>query len=279
MTSFLNANLPSDDDEDEEFVVKGGAVAGSKRRQPKVCSGSSQSDEGEGGDDPKVASPVAVAKRARVEQAWQDLKQATSSQSGRGGLASLGSGMFKPTKSGTKSAVDSDKLWMRNLGIGSGSETNTASKPSGSLRAAAAAALAAAKDAGALTATKLAGKVTLTETRRFAGKDVEVSVTVDKGSKDAAKLAEKQKAPASGLDAFLAEVEKKKTVTVLNKSKMDWRDYKASNQVVEEELEAYKKSSDKYTDKVQFLARAELREYEADRDKRLAGDVRNRGRL
>jgi hypothetical protein len=48
---------------------------------------------------------------------------------------------------------------------------------------------------------------------------------------------------------------------------------------VEDELEAYKKSSDKYLDKVDFLKRAELREYEKERDSRMAGDIRSRGRL
>lgn len=48
---------------------------------------------------------------------------------------------------------------------------------------------------------------------------------------------------------------------------------------MEEELEAYKKSGDKYLDKVDFLKRSELREYEKERDARLSGDVRSRGRL
>ncbi len=48
---------------------------------------------------------------------------------------------------------------------------------------------------------------------------------------------------------------------------------------MDEELESYKKSSGQYLDKQDFLKRAELREYELERDKRLAGDMRNRGRL
>jgi hypothetical protein len=57
-------------------------------------------------------------------------------------------------------------------------------------------------------------QVTIKETRRFAGKDIEVAVQVDKDSKEAQKAAEKSssKAAASGLDAFLQEVEKKKKV-------------------------------------------------------------------
>ena len=48
---------------------------------------------------------------------------------------------------------------------------------------------------------------------------------------------------------------------------------------VEDELEAYKKGTDKYLDKVDFLKRAELREYEKERDARLGSDMRSRGRL
>lgn len=48
---------------------------------------------------------------------------------------------------------------------------------------------------------------------------------------------------------------------------------------VDEELEGYKKSGDKYLDKVDFLKRAELRQYEQERDQRLSQDMRSRGRL
>ena len=48
---------------------------------------------------------------------------------------------------------------------------------------------------------------------------------------------------------------------------------------VEEELEQYKKSGDKYLDKVDFLKRTELKEYEKERNVRLGGDARSRGRL
>lgn len=69
-----------------------------------------------------------------------------------------------------------------------------------------------------------------------------------------------------------------KKVNVLDKTRHDWSGFKRDNAEVEAELEGYKKSSDKYLDKVEFLQRAELREYEAERDKRLASDIRTRGR-
>lgn len=48
---------------------------------------------------------------------------------------------------------------------------------------------------------------------------------------------------------------------------------------MDEELEGYKKSDQRYLERIDFLKRAELREYEKERDARLAADVRTRGRL
>ncbi|GFH25474.1 BCNT-C domain-containing protein [Haematococcus lacustris] len=127
-------------------------------------------------------------------------------------------------------------------------------------------------------------KVTVTETRRFAGQNIQVALQVDKNSKEAALAAGQSKgqAPAaakSGLDAFLNEVEKKRKVSVLDKSKADWQQAKAGDTSMEEELEAHKRSDKQYLDKVDFLKRAELRQYEQERDQRLQSDVRFRARV
>jgi hypothetical protein len=68
-------------------------------------------------------------------------------------------------------------------------------------------------------------------------------------------------------------------VTVLDKTKMDWQAFKTTHAEVDEELAAHARSDKQYLDKQEFLQRAELREYELERDKRLASDVRLRGRL
>ena len=65
---------------------------------------------------------------------------------------------------------------------------------------------------------------------------------------------------------------------MLDKSKMDWQKVKQSDAALEEELEAHKRSAGQYLDRREFLGRAELREYELERDKRLASDIRTRGR-
>jgi len=91
--------------------------------------------------------------------------------------------------------------------------------------------------------------------------------------------AQRQQAKRSGLDTLLASLKGDKKVSVLDKSRDDWKNFKKSNTKIEEELELHKKSSDKYLEKQEFLQKAELRQYELERDKRLAADVRTRGRL
>ena len=68
-------------------------------------------------------------------------------------------------------------------------------------------------------------------------------------------------------------------VSVLDKSRSDWKDFKKVDNDVEEELELHKRSNDQYLDKKAFLERANVRAYEAERDKRLAADIRTRGRV
>ncbi|MEW5319772.1 MAG: hypothetical protein WDW38_010901 [Sanguina aurantia] len=166
------------------------------------------------------------------------------------------------------------------------SSTTTDPRPattSESSRAVAAAALAAARAGTSVGAAKAAGKVAVTQTQRFAGKDISVTKLVEEGSSEVMKAARKAAAQAAAtkgsMEAMLADLEKKKKVSVLDKSKMDWKEHKSSDADLEAELELYKKSGDQYLSKVDFLKRAELRQYEKERDQKLAADVRNRGRL
>lgn len=95
---------------------------------------------------------------------------------------------------------------------------------------------------------------------------------------EAEKLKERD-SKKSGIDAVLASLQAAKKVNVLDKSRDDWGQFKKTDAEIEQELDAYKKSGGKYLDKVDFLKRTELREYEAERDQRLAGDIRSRGRM
>ncbi|GFP97778.1 craniofacial development protein 1 [Phtheirospermum japonicum] len=130
----------------------------------------------------------------------------------------------------------------------------------------AAAALSAVKAAAAL-ATTGSGKVEITEIRDFAGEEIEVKKLIDPDSKEAT---EKGKSATSAVDAVLEQIKKKPKLSVLDKTKKDWGEYKGENKGLENELDAYKKSSNQYLDRVSFLQRADYREFERERDARLA---------
>ncbi len=107
---------------------------------------------------------------------------------------------------------------MRELGLGA-AKPRPAAAAAGDKKAVAAAALAAAKSAASVTAAQQYGKVVVTETRRFAGKDVTVKREVAAGSKEAQMAAtappaaaggEPGAAPAQDGDAATAAAAKKK---------------------------------------------------------------------
>lgn len=132
----------------------------------------------------------------------------------------------------------------------------------------AAAALAAVRNAAATAAAASSrGKVEITEVKDFAGQEIEVKRLVEAGSKEASSSSAMA---TSGVDAVLEQIKKKQKLSVLDKTKKDWGEYKEENKGVEDELDKYKKSSDKYLDKVSFLERADYRQFEKERDARLA---------
>lgn len=98
-------------------------------------------------------------------------------------------------------------------------------------------------------------------------------------AKEAKQAAKRDAASAhGGLDSVLLQMEKTRKLNVLDKSKMDWKEVKDADAEMEEDLERHKRGKT-YLEEQDFLKRAELREYEIERDARLAGDVRTRGRL
>ena len=118
------------------------------------------------------------------------------------------------------------------------------------------------------------------EKRDFAGMVMEVEKTYKEGSKEAKAAEEKENLKGQkmkGLDALIAKIEKSKKMSVLDKTKMDWKKVKDSNEEIDEELEMHRKSKNTYTEQQSFLQQAEYREYEKERDARLAGFGRGLG--
>ncbi len=91
---------------------------------------------------------------------------------------------------------------------------------------------------------------------RFAGEEIEVLVHADK---------KKKKAPTSGVDGLLDSLKSKpKKISTVEKSEIDW-DMQKQDKAVQEELRLHLKSGT-YLEKISFLKRAELREYELERE-------------
>ena len=110
----------------------------------------------------------------------------------------------------------------------------------------------------------------ITEVRDFAGEEIEVKKLVDANSKEASEKAKTPVGQPSAVDAVLEQIKKKQKLSVLDKTKKDWGEFKEENKGLEEELDAYKRSSNQYLDRVSFLQRTDYREFERERDVRLA---------
>ncbi|KAL4586353.1 hypothetical protein LXL04_010989 [Taraxacum kok-saghyz] len=218
-------------------------------------------------------------KNARVDAMWQQMNKGISKEK-------LNSIIKKsPTNSKPKpSSKPSSSSWMTVLGLGpkktsSPLQSTSNSKPhdknkqdnvvSQDTMKIAAAALSAARDAAAnMAAVAGKGKIEVKEMRDFAGEAIEVKKLVDANTEK-----EKEKGSGSGapsaVDSILEQIKKKPKLSVLDKTKKDWGEFKEENRL-DEELETYKKSGNQYLDKVSFLQRADYREFERERDARLA---------
>ncbi|PIA49654.1 hypothetical protein AQUCO_01300429v1 [Aquilegia coerulea] len=221
-------------------------------------------------------------RKSRVDAAWEQMNKGMSMK--------VPKILTNKSKSASnKTAQKTSHHWMSALGIGprkteplgqglpqkrphfSQNETSDEAKRL------AAAALLAVKDAAAAAAAAATGrgKIEITEVRDFAGENVEVKKLVDADSKEAAEKVKGAVGSPSAVDAILEQIKKKQKLSVLDKTKKDWGEFKEEKKL-DEELDAYKKSSNQYLDKVSFLQRTDMREFERERDARLALQAKRR---
>ncbi|WOH02442.1 hypothetical protein DCAR_0521831 [Daucus carota subsp. sativus] len=224
-----------------------------------------------------LANPAETEKEDKVNAVWQQMNKGVSSEKLNSILNKHKTTVNKtPKKSSSQS-------WMTQLGLGpkqkvlhqgvsldkKPDKTQNGSSDE-SMKLAAAAALSAVKDSAAMAGPSGRGKVEITEVRDFAGQEVEVKKLVDADSKEAAEKAKAAGGAPSAIDSILEQIKKKPKLSVLDKTKKDWGEYKDENKGLEDELDAYKKSGNQYLEKVSFLQRADYREFERERDARLA---------
>uniref|UniRef100_A0A0D6R878 BCNT-C domain-containing protein n=1 Tax=Araucaria cunninghamii TaxID=56994 RepID=A0A0D6R878_ARACU len=275
------------------MAVDGADSGNTKKREDEVVVSGTAEDE-KAAVDPLVQLKT-DAMKARIDAVWEQMNSngstkmpnIVSKKSKVAGdkpkhqnavpewMASLGMAPKKPSLINLNSSIaqaSSDGVELKIQQKAQSKENNESSEEA---RKFAAAALAAVKEAAAANKE---GKIEVNEVRDFAGEEVKVRKFVDPDSKEAQMAQEKarmQASSSSGLDKLLEQISKKRKLTILDKSKKDWGEYK-EEKGLEDELDAYKKSGDKYLDKVSFLQRAELREYERERELRLAQMAKRR---
>nr|XP_018630690.1 craniofacial development protein 1 isoform X1 [Nicotiana tomentosiformis] len=224
--------------------------------------------------------PEEIERKARVDAVWQQMNKGVSTRT-LYSIINKPSSASNKTSSKKSSKPPSSQSWMTVLGLSqkktSEPERSTPEKclrptqneTSEEAKKLAAAALCAVKEAAAAAASSGRGKV-ITEVRDFAGEEVEVKKYVDANSAEASEKGKGPVASASPVDIILEQIKKKQKLSVLDKTKKDWEGFKEENKGMEDELDAYKKSSNQYLDRVSFLERADYREFERERDARLA---------
>ncbi|XP_076112839.1 craniofacial development protein 1-like [Mytilus galloprovincialis] len=128
-------------------------------------------------------------------------------------------------------------------------------------------------------------KITITKEYDFAGEIVKVTKEVDQNSKEAQSELKKQESVGvssaspglaaigikrpGGLGSVLDKINKKQKISTLNKSKLDWDQFKKDNKL-EEDLTLHNKGKLGYLERQAFLNRTEQREFVKERDLRLS---------
>lgn len=73
--------------------------------------------------------------------------------------------------------------------------------------------------------------------------------------------------PIGGLSSVLGQIGKKSKLSVLEKSKLDWNNFK-KEEGIEEDLKTYNKGKNGYLEKQDFLQRTDLRQFEIEKTMR-----------
>lgn len=137
---------------------------------------------------------------------------------------------------------------------------------------------------------KIQEKVKITKIFEFAGEEVKVEkeVSVDSAearlslsaaenstkSSECASVASRERgrgaikrAGLGGISSVLGQIGKKAKISTLEKSKLDWDNFKKQENI-EEELNTHNRGKDGYLERQDFLQRADLRQFEIEKQLR-----------
>jgi len=115
-------------------------------------------------------------------------------------------------------------------------------------------------------------KMEITKVFDFAGEVVKVTKEVDVESEEAKKFLKKQEEVekkgvkrTGGLASVVGNIGKKTKMGCLDKSKLDWNAFVAE-EGIKEELASFNRGKDGYVEKQMFLERADLRQFEKEKE-------------
>lgn len=133
--------------------------------------------------------------------------------------------------------------------------------------------------------------ITVTKVYDFAGEAVKVTKEIDvnskegkaelkklqKGDQDSEKATKSScvKRSSGGLDGILEKINKKPKLGTLEKSKIDWDEFKLK-EGIEEELKIHNRGKQSYIERMNFLQRTDQKQYEIERDMRLSSSSSKR---
>lgn len=72
---------------------------------------------------------------------------------------------------------------------------------------------------------------------------------------------------STGLGSLLNQLGKKKKISVLEKSQMDWKSFK-QDEGIDEQLQTFNKGKDGYLERQDFLQRTDVRQFEIEKSLR-----------
>nr|XP_023026671.1 craniofacial development protein 1 [Leptinotarsa decemlineata] len=122
-------------------------------------------------------------------------------------------------------------------------------------------------------------KVKVTQIFEFAGEEVKVEKEVSADSAEARLLRKpddnslpksnrgKRNGGLSGISNVLSQLSKKPKISTLEKTKLDWDNFKKEENI-EEELQTHNRGKDGYLERQDFLQRADLRRFEIEKNVR-----------
>ncbi|XP_034940480.1 craniofacial development protein 1 [Chelonus insularis] len=147
-----------------------------------------------------------------------------------------------------------------------------------------------------LKRSKTEEKVKITKVFEFAGEEVRIEKQVaadsaearlvlnssgDKSADRSAPLDDKKNKPArrggglGGISSVLGQIGKKTKISTLEKSKLDWDNFKKEENI-DEEINTYNRGKDGYLERQDFLQRADLRQFEIEKNLRTIARRNNR---